>query len=119
MRGNGNSSPPLRAVKAGESAPEPKTVAQAAKGPRRGLLVAMRDRISVAVTSEKCPPRDLSSLTKRLADIAAEIEAIDARAGRDAPVARLRELERALAEVAPGHPLLADDIDDSFDASAI
>jgi hypothetical protein len=82
------------------------------------LLVAMRDRIATAVTAEGCPPRDLASLTKRLADIAGEIAAIDAREDSSQSV-RLVELERALAEVAPDHPLLSDDLDDRFDASAI
>lgn len=112
---------PLRAVAPGEKvAPiSPKTVAQAAKGSQRDLLVAMRDRIAKAVT-EDCPPRDLASLTKRLADLAKEIDTIDARAVDD-PAARMRELEAALREVAPDHELLigADIVDDRFDASAI
>lgn len=75
---------PLRAVKAGEKA-EPKkeklTVAQAAEsGDHRALLVAMRERIAKTVADDKCPPRDLASLTRRLQDIANEIEAIDLRA---------------------------------------
>lgn len=115
---------PLRAVGVGErpSAPpseKPKTVAQAAKGTTRDLLVAMRDRIATAVTADGCPPRDLASLTKRLADIAGEIAAMDARSEADQS-GRLVELERALAEVAPDHPLLISyGIDDRFDASAI
>lgn len=73
----------LRAVKPGET-PAPKkkqTVEQAAtNGTHRDLLVAMRDRIAQAVSSPDCPPRDLAALTRRLQDVAKEIEAIDARA---------------------------------------
>lgn len=111
----------LRAVAPGEKAPaKPKSVSQAAKGTQRELLVAMRDRIATAVTAADCPPRDLASLTKRLADIAKEIESIDARAVDD-PMVRIRELEAALREVEPDHDLVAGvaDVDDRYDASAI
>lgn len=67
----------LRAVGDDEKAP-PKTITQAAsKGTHRELLVAMRDRIAKTVEDEKCPPRDLASLTLRLAKIAEEIKALD------------------------------------------
>lgn len=72
----------LRAVKPNEK-PEPKklTVSQAAAtGNHRALLVAMRERIAKTVSDPDCPPRDLASLTRRLQDIAKEIEAIDLRA---------------------------------------
>jgi len=81
-------------------------------------LVAMRDRIAETVTNAACPPRDLASLTKRLQDIANEIEAIDAREDDEAP-GRLRELEAALREIQPEHPLLTGTVDDRYDASAI
>jgi hypothetical protein len=56
------------------------SVAQAAKdGSHRDLLVAMRDRIALAVSDPECPPRDLAALTRRLQDIAKEIEGIDQR----------------------------------------
>jgi hypothetical protein len=72
---------PLRAVKADEAAPKAKTVADAAAGgDHRELLVAMRERIAKAVSDPSCPPRDLAALTRRLQDIAKEIEAIDMRA---------------------------------------
>jgi len=81
---------PLRAVKAGEApaSKAKKTVAQAAaEGSHLELLVAMRDRIAKAVSSEDCPPRDLAALTRRLQDVAAEIKALkdaeDADADRD------------------------------------
>ncbi|MGR6523846.1 hypothetical protein ACU5JM_19605 [Rhodococcus erythropolis] len=98
---------------------ESQSVADAAKsGSRRALLVAMRDRIADAVTNTNCPPRDLASLTKRLQDMANEIEAIDARANDDEPD-RLADLEAALREINPDHPLLVGKIDDRFDPSSI
>ena len=67
----------LRAVAPNETAP-PKSVTEAAsKGSHRELLVAMRDRIATTVEDVKCPPRDLASLTLRLAKIAEEIKALD------------------------------------------
>lgn len=114
----------LRAVQSGESAPPKpaKTVAQAAKsGTPRDLLVAMRDRIAETVSQSNCAARDLASLTKRLQDIAHDIDAIDARGDEDGSL-RVRELELALKEWAPDHPLLAGsavDDDDTFDASVI
>lgn len=112
-------SKPLRAVGKDEKAPPkpPKDVAEAAKnGTPRELLVAMRDRIAVTVTDPTCPARELASLTKRLQDIANAIEVMDAR--EDSQL-RVRELEAALAEVAPSHPLLGEAVDDRYDASAI
>jgi hypothetical protein len=110
---------PLRAVADDERVPEQLSVAEAAtSGSHRALLVAMRDRIAKTVTNDGCPPRDLASLTKRLQDIANEIEAIDAR-DDDAPGRRLHELEAALREIDPNHPLLAGAVDDRYDASAI
>jgi len=50
----------------------------ASKGTRRQLLVAMRSRVAAAVEDPVTPARDLASLTRRLMDIAKEIEAIDA-----------------------------------------
>jgi len=43
----------------------------------------MRARVAKAVESPSTLPRDLASLTKRLQDIAAQIEAIDARADQE------------------------------------
>lgn len=51
----------------------------AATGEHRALLVAMRERIARAVSDPDCPPRDLASLTRRLQDIAKEIESLDMR----------------------------------------
>lgn len=78
----------LRAVQPGEgrpAKPQKLTVSQAAeRGTHRDLLVAMRERIAMAVQSPECPPRDLAALTRRLQDIAKEIESIDARAAEEA-----------------------------------
>lgn len=74
--------PHLRAVTPDETPPEPapQTVLQAAEtGNHRALLVAMRDRIAKTVSDPKCPPRDLAALTRRLQDIARELEQIDQR----------------------------------------
>lgn len=77
----------LRAVTEGEVKAvdaKPKTVTQAAdKGSHRELLVAMRDRVAKAVEDPNTPARDLAALTRRLLEIAREIEAIDSRAGGD------------------------------------
>lgn len=76
---------PLRAVQEGEAKPPVKSVAQAAaNGSHRDLLVAMRERIAVTVSNPDCPPRDLAALTRRLQDIAKEIEALDLRAKEEA-----------------------------------
>ena len=47
-------------------------------GDRRALLVALRARISHDVDDSKTPARDLAALSRRLLEIAREIEAIDA-----------------------------------------
>jgi len=60
------------------------TVTGAAKnGTRRDMLVATRDRIATAVDDQSTAARDLAALTKRLIDIAKEIEAIDAADAED------------------------------------
>lgn len=77
----------LRAVKPGETGRSKKsrTVAEAAaSGTHRDLLVAMRERIAKTVSDPSCPPRDLAALTRRLQDIAKEIEAIDLRRKQEA-----------------------------------
>jgi len=75
---------PLRVVAPNEAPPapkRPKTVTEAAKnGTPRELLVAMRDRVAVAVENPNTAARDLASLTKRLREIALDIESIDLRA---------------------------------------
>lgn len=77
----------LRAVKPGETAPPkpPKSVTEAAKtGTVRELLAATRDRIATAVEDPNTAARDLASLTKRLMETVASIEAIDAREQQEA-----------------------------------
>lgn len=74
---------PLRVVAPDEvpAKAEKLTVAQAAaSGDHRALLVAMRERIAQTVSNPDCPPRDLAALTRRLQDVAKEIEALDLRA---------------------------------------
>lgn len=67
------------------SAKARQTVAQAAdSGDHRALLVSMRERIARTVSDPDCPPRDLAALTRRLQDIAKEIEAIDLRQKQEA-----------------------------------
>lgn len=92
----------LRAVKPGDALAAKKlSVSKAAEsGSRRDLLVAMRDRIAKTVESPDCPPRDLAALTRRLTEIAKDIESID--------IAAKQEAERD-GEVP----------DEAFDASAI
>ena len=78
----------------------PKTVTKAAsEGSRRELLVAMRARVATAVEDPNTPARDLAALTRRLMEIAKDIEAID-----------LAEQEDASGAATP---------DESWDASAI
>lgn len=75
----------LRAVGKDERPPKkPLTLTEAAEqGSHRDLLVAMRARIAETIQSPKCPPRDLAALSRRLQDIAREIEEIDSRDGDD------------------------------------
>lgn len=77
----------LRAVTPDEK-PTPRkklSVAEAAAtGNHRALLVAMRERVARTVSDPDCPPRDLAALTRRLQDIAKEIETIDLRASEGA-----------------------------------
>ena len=77
----------MRAVRSGETAASRrrKSVSEAAEsGSHRELLVAMRERIAKAVQDPACPPRDLAALTRRLQEIAKEIESLDARAAQEA-----------------------------------
>jgi signal transduction histidine kinase len=74
---------PLRAVAKGETAPRrqrTKTVrAAAATGVRRELLVALRARIARDIDDPNTPARDLASLSRRLLEVAKEIEVLDSR----------------------------------------
>ena len=95
---------PLRVASPDEkppSAKQVKTVTQAAdSGTMRDLLVAMRARTAKAVEDPNTPARDLAALTRRLLEIAREIEAIDAADHEEAG-------ERGAAK------------DEAFDAAAI
>ena len=91
----------LRVVTEDEKAP-PKSITEAASsGTHRELLVAMRDRIAVAVEDPACPPRDLASLSRRLHELSRDIEQYDAIESE---------------EVAAGGGQVADE---AFDASSI
>lgn len=77
---------PLRAVQDDEKAERkaPRSVHEAAQGgDRRELLVAMRSRIAKDIDDPNTPARDLAALSRRLLEIAKEIEAIDAKSGED------------------------------------
>lgn len=81
--------PPLRAVKSGEKPParsrrKQNVVEAAESGDHRELLLAMRERIARTVNNPDCPPRDLAALTRRLQDIAKEIDSLDRRAKEEA-----------------------------------
>ena len=81
---------PLRAVTSGERAATRRATRKAtvleaaASGNHRELLLAMRERIARTISDPDCPPRDLAALTRRLQDIAKEIEGIDLRAKEEA-----------------------------------
>jgi hypothetical protein len=91
----------LRPVRRNERAKRPLTIEEAAKtGNRRELLVAMRDRIAETISAPTCPPRDLAALTRRLQDIAREIELLDAADDKSLSV-------------------VADTDDDEFDAATL
>lgn len=77
--------PSLRAVTEDDAPPRKLRVAEAAEtGDRRQLLVAMRARVAKTVEDPNCPPRDLAALTRRLIEIAKEIEALDISAAEEA-----------------------------------
>jgi hypothetical protein len=59
--------------------PAAASIATAAdSGNPRDLLVALRARIAKACDDEETPQRDLAALSRRLLEIAKEIQAIDA-----------------------------------------
>ena len=68
---------PLRVV---SEPAAPLTVASAAaSGTPRDLLVALRARIASDIDDPDTPARDLAALSRRLLEIARDINAIDAR----------------------------------------
>lgn len=71
---------PLRAVKPGDKPVARKSISKAADdGNRLELLVALRSRIAKAVESRETPPRDLAALSRRLLEVAKEIESIESQ----------------------------------------
>ena len=79
--------PRLRAVGKDEKASAPRTLTvdvAATDGTELELLMSMRDRIAIAVADPNCPARDLAALTRRLREIAKDIEALLARAREEA-----------------------------------
>jgi hypothetical protein len=78
------SKPPLKVV-TNETPPRRATTVKAAaeSGTRRDLLAALRARIAADIDNLNTPPRDLAALSRRLLEIAREIEALDAEAGTD------------------------------------
>jgi len=93
----------LRAVTEDDVAP-PKAAmsvtAAASDGDRLDLLVAMRSRIAIAVEDPNTAARDLAALTRRLIEIAKDIDAL-----------RLAALQEAASDTP--------EEDDTFDATAI
>ena len=80
----------LRSVAQDEPKPRRSSVAEAAQsGDRLELLVAMRDRIAKTISDPDCPPRDLASLTRRLQDIAKEIDVLELSGGSTSVVSAL------------------------------
>lgn len=78
--------PSLRVATAGEKAApvKPRGIVEAADdGTRRELLVALRRRIATSVADSSTPARDLAALSRRLLEIARDIETIDIEAGGD------------------------------------
>lgn len=65
----------------------------AASGDRRRLLVALRNLIAEKLDEGSISSRDLASLTKRLADISAEIEAIDKASNEHDPAMQALDTE--------------------------
>jgi len=74
----------LRAVTPDDSAQPMKSLSQAAdEGSQLELLVAMRARVARAVEDPKTPAHALAPLTRRLLEIAREIDAAESRRGGD------------------------------------
>lgn len=62
----------------------PMTVTVAASdGDRLDLLIAMRERVALAVENKETPARDLAALTRRLMEIAKDIDVLKAAKERE------------------------------------
>lgn len=71
----------LRVVKPGAPAQpgKPVTVKAAAEsGDRRALLTAVRSRLASDIDNPATPPRDLAALTRRLLEVARDLEMLTA-----------------------------------------
>lgn len=68
----------LRAVDSPVRASAGSVSSAAASGDHRQLLIAMRDRLAVAVSDPDCPPKDLAPLVNRLAAVAKDLAQMDA-----------------------------------------
>jgi hypothetical protein len=71
----------LRVVKPGTPAQQgkPVTVKSAAEsGDRRALLTALRSRLAADIDNPNTPPRDLAALSRRLLEIARDLEMLAA-----------------------------------------
>jgi hypothetical protein len=99
----------LRAVQPDEPARRPMTVTKAAAtGDRRDLLVALRARIAQSVEDPNTRAPALAALSRRLLEIARELEALDAEGGGDAvgnaaatPDERWAFPQAAMSDLAP------------------
>jgi len=92
----------LRAVSNGEAPRKRPTITEAAStGSRLALLEALRTRVAAATQDDKTPARDLAALSRRLMEIAREIETLKAL-----------EAEESAGEDSAGD-------DEAFDPSAV
>lgn len=72
----------------------PRSVATAARsGDKVAMLTALRDRIAKIIQDKDCPPRDVSSLTRRLIEVCGELEKAEAAAGKKAERTRVADDE--------------------------
>ena len=87
---------PLTLVDADTKPSKPKTppkglIAAAADGDRLELLVAVRARVAKAAAADDTPARDLAALTRRLLEVAKEIEILQAAAEQEAKDAAVED----------------------------
>lgn len=55
----------------------------ASSGDSLKILYAMRDKIAEAIDGDRCPPRDLAPLMRRLQDICEKIDSLEERAKQE------------------------------------
>ncbi len=74
----------LRAVGPDDKPVRRSTIVEAAEsGDRLELLKAMRLRLARSVQDPECPPRDLAALSRRLDDVAKQIEGLEQAAAQE------------------------------------